>query len=186
MKDWTHRQLCEDLAIAKETIFIEVSLGSKWMTRPTPPIADVLVVRPSYTRFCVDIFEVKKSRADLLSDIRSEKWKSYLPFCHRFYYAIASGITNQKEIPNGCGLLIRGEIGWRTIKQSKAREIELPSVALMSLLFYREKPPHNINRRYGLRYYWQYEKNLLKKRGEALSKLLTTKDIRKAWNEPRG
>ena len=50
--------------------------------------ADLVIIRPSYKRFCVSVFEVKVSRADFLSDIRSEKWRGYLPHCNRFYFAL--------------------------------------------------------------------------------------------------
>jgi len=169
---WTHRKLCEDLAITKDTIFIEVAMGSKWMTRPPPPVADVVLVRPSYTRFCVDIFEIKVSRADFLSDIRTEKWKSYLPHCHRFYYAVLSNITCPEEIPDGCGLMVRGEKGWRVLCRSETRDVEVPHPTLLSLLFYREKPPHNINRRNRLEYYWGTYRHLLKARGHAIARLI--------------
>jgi hypothetical protein len=175
----THRELAEDLAITRDTRYIEVAMGSKWMTRPAPPIADVVVVRPSYTRFCIDIYEVKQSRADFLSDIRNGKWRSYLPFCHRFYFAAPSGIIKKEDVPAGHGLIIRGDIGWRVIQQAEARDAgdDIPKVALMSLLFYRPKLPINIARRQELNdYRYRYHDSVnkeLKRKGKDLSDFIS-------------
>lgn len=164
-----HRQLCEDLAGVKGTIFVEVPLGSVFLryysaeARRTelviqntgkdyseikkqvqeehinPYKADVVRIRPSYTRFCVDIFEVKVKRADFLKEIRTAKWKGYLEHCHRLYFASLSGVIDKKEIPDECGLIVRGQKGWKTIKLAKKRDLEIPAETLLSLLFYRQK-----------------------------------------------
>ncbi len=180
----THRELAEDLAMTKDTRYIEVAMGSKWMTRPAPPIADVVVVRPSYTRFCIDIYEVKQSRADFLSDIRSKKWQSYLPFCHRFYFAAPSGIIKKEDTPADCGLIIRGDTGWKVMQSAKARDAadDIPVVALLSMLFYRSKIPTNIARRENLDWRrYEYQDNVykkLKKKGKILSEFIS-----RHWHE---
>ena len=90
----THIELADDLCTtfrghdAKAPYFAarEVNLGSSWLERGVPR-ADVLTVKPSYTKFCVSIYECKVSRADFLADVNAGKWRSYLPFCHRLYFA---------------------------------------------------------------------------------------------------
>ena len=170
--NFNHRKLCEDLALAKQTIFVEVPLGSVWAGQlqglnssvflewskrnlrtekeieeyrrrnwgKGTQIGDVVVVRPSYTNFCIDIYEVKVRRSDFLKEIRSEKWKGYLPHCHRFYFACLSDIIwGKKEIPEPAGLIIRGERGWRTAKRAVCRDITVPHETLLSMLFFRQK-----------------------------------------------
>jgi len=134
---WKHRDLVIDLAQAKETNFIEVPLGSVWLT--DYQIADVIKIRPSYTRFCVDIFEVKCHRSDFLADLRREKWRGYLDCCHRFYFACLVGIFQKEELPPEVGLYVRGENGWKCIKVAQKREVEIPSIMLMAMLFYKQK-----------------------------------------------
>lgn len=164
-----HRRLCEDLARAKGTIYIEVPLGSVFLgfysaearlgelmrensgkdllelkkqvqkEHINPYKADVVRVRPSYTRFCVDIFEVKVKRADFLKEIRTAKWKGYLDHCHRFYFASLSGVIDKEEVPDECGLIVRGQRGWKIIKLAKKRDPEIPAETLLSLLFYKQK-----------------------------------------------
>lgn len=153
----THRELCEDLAHARSSIFVEVPLGSPYLSyytrqarhrdMPDPPRADVVDIRPSYTRFCLSIFECKVSRADFLSDIRRGKWKSYLPECHRLYFALLSGVGGAHEIPAECGLYIRGQEGWRCVVAAPVRDVRVSDLALMSLLFYRQKNDVNLRRR---------------------------------------
>jgi len=113
IKSWRHNELAEDLANIKGTNFLDVPLGSVWLERPQR--ADVVEVKPSYTRFCVSIYEIKVSRADFHSDIRTEKWKGYLEHCHRFYFTLPSGLVKKREVPEGAGLIVRGETGWSTL-----------------------------------------------------------------------
>lgn len=155
MKKFTHKKLARDLALTKQTIFVNVPLGSVWfgafkylgkrhrdsnVNIGGTPIGDVVCVRCSYTQFCIDVYEVKVSRSDFLKEIRTEKWKSYLPHCHRFYFATSSNVMIFKnEIPHDVGWIVRGERGWRTVKQSTRRDIEVPRETLLSMLFYKQK-----------------------------------------------
>ena len=137
---WKHNQLRDDLAIARDIKFKDVPLGSVWAGNwrgkgKGTQIADALFVRPSYTQFCVSIYEIKVSRADFLSDIRSEKWRGYLNHCHRFYFAVPRGLIDKKEIPREAGLIARSDKTWRTIVQPEVRDIEIPYETMMSLVF---------------------------------------------------
>ncbi len=133
----THRELCFDLAYAKGSQYVEVPLGSVWLTMNELGRADVVVIKPSYTKFNLDIYECKVSRSDFLSEIRNEKYKQYLNHCHRFYFAVRKGIADKREIPEGIGLWIRGEKGWKCIKPAKKRDVKIPEQTLLYLLFYR-------------------------------------------------
>jgi len=184
-----HREMCEDLAAAKQTIFIEVNLGSKWLQRPQ--VADVINIRPSYTRFCIDIYECKVSRPDFLNDLRSEKWRGYLDHCHRFYFAILPEVNFltfaddkpfSSDVPEECGLLIRGSKGWKTQKQAKVRNIEIPEMTLLSLLFYRKKWLFNHQYRYELKKGFINRDKFLKKLGKNVAKAVQHYEICKKEN----
>ena len=163
-----HNDLCYDLAYQKDTVFVNVHLGSPWgaagfnhrqrihriMGEPAKekmiiPLADVVNIRPSFTRFCIDIFEVKASRADFLNDIRSGKWERYLPHCHRFYFAVREGVAIKNDMPEGVGLIIKNEKCWHATKGSTARDVEIPYETMLALLFYRKKHRSRLGPKYG-------------------------------------
>jgi hypothetical protein len=129
----THRDACFDLAEAKGTRFIEVPLGSIWFS--VHGQADVITIKPSYTRFNLDIYEVKVTRSDFLSDIRKEKYKKYLPHCNRLYYAVLDGVAEKNEMPEDIGLIKRTQKGWSTIKSAKKRDVEFDKNMLLALAF---------------------------------------------------
>jgi len=137
MKTWQHDELAQDLGDNKETGFLDVPLGSVVMHHSQR--ADVVEVKPSFTRFCISIYEVKISRADFQSDIRSGKWLGYLPHCHRFYFACPSGMINKNEVPPGAGLIVRGDKGWTTVKAAPVMKNEIPTETMMALIFSRQR-----------------------------------------------
>jgi len=143
-----HDKTAEELALyVGPTPFLGVPLGSCWLAKwdeetrrvNGPARADVITIKPSYTRFCISIFEVKVSRSDFLSDIRSEKWRSYLPHCHRFYFATVGDIVKKTDIPDEAGWIHKGDNGWSFRKGIKARENEIPLQTLQSILFMRQR-----------------------------------------------
>jgi hypothetical protein len=138
MKTWEHDELAEDLGNNKGTNLLNAHLGSPYLQKNVQR-ADVVEIKPSYTRFCVSIYETKISRADFQSDIRSGKWQGYLEHCHRFYFAAPAGMVKKEEIPDEAGLIVRGETGWKTLKPAKPREIEIPYMTLLSLLFVKQR-----------------------------------------------
>ncbi|KAF0234109.1 MAG: hypothetical protein FD177_1021 [Desulfovibrionaceae bacterium] len=140
---WTHDALAEDLALSLGLLpYLNVVLGSPWMAsrHEQPPRADVLGVKPSYTKFCVSIYEVKVSRADFLSDVRSEKWRSYLPHCHRLYFATLPDVCTRADIPAEAGWMVRTENSWTTRKASQSRDTAIPEQTLQALVFARQRP----------------------------------------------
>ena len=81
MEVMSHKDACYDLAMAKATRYIEVPLGETWFRERgdnNGGNADVIVVKPSYVKFNVDIYEVKVNRSDFLQDIKRGKYKKYL------------------------------------------------------------------------------------------------------------
>lgn len=140
MNTWKHDDLAEDLAVAKGGIpFLNVCLGSTWDNRSRTPRSDLVVCLPSYNRFAISIYEVKVSRSDFLSDIRSGKWRSYLPNCHRFYFATLSDVCQKSDIPDDAGWLVRGPKGWSTRKASPKFDNKIEHNVLLSLIFARQR-----------------------------------------------
>lgn len=149
----THRDACFDLAMAKGTKFVEVPLGSVWLGSSGQ--ADVVTIKPSYTRFNLDIYEVKVNRSDFLSDIKRGKYKRYFPHCNRLYFAVLDGVAEKNEIPEEVGLIKRTEKGWSTIKAAKKREVKFDERILMGLAFsngrvYQQRRINLSNNYYGI------------------------------------
>lgn len=148
----THQEVVESLAQAKGTNLWEVNLGSPYMKYfyggSSVQRADVIVIRPSYTNFCLDIYEVKVSRSDFLKDVRSGKYKGYLPMCHRLYFAVIKGLVDKREIPDDVGLIQYNieKKSWSTIKPATQRDVEIPEQVLLSCLFKRSNILHTVNR----------------------------------------
>ena len=135
----THDELAEDLAIAKGGVpFLNACLGSVWVDGKTPR-ADLVVCKPSYTKFLLSVYEVKVSRGDFLSDIRSGKWRLYLPHCHRFYFAVEDGICTLEDIPGEAGLIIRKKASWYAAKAAPRLTGDIPHETLLSLIFARQR-----------------------------------------------
>lgn len=143
---WEHNQLAEDLAIALGgTPFLDIPLGSvslAFFKGAGVQRADVLKVQPSYKRFAVSIYEIKISRSDFLSDIRNEKWKGYLPHCHRFYFAFPEGIAQKDDVPKEAGIMIREAKTWKVIRHPKLRDVDIPQETLYSLIFSKQRHTH--------------------------------------------
>jgi len=146
----THHELLQLYAHHKNLLFREVNLGSPYISRSVPQ-ADIVSVRPSYTKHFIDIIEIKATRSDFLSDINSGKFKKYLPHCHRFFYGVVKGVTCLKEIQDilpgehhNVGLTIYNpeKKSWRARYVPKYRDIKLELEMLQSLLFYRQKARH--------------------------------------------
>lgn len=135
-----HDDLAEDLALSKGSIpFLNACLGSNYLKWGKTPRADLVVCRPSYKEFTLSIFEVKISRPDFLSDIRKDKWRLYLPHCHRFYFAAIDGVCTKADMPEEAGLMIRNDKGWYTAKAAPRLQSDVPKDTLLSLIFARQR-----------------------------------------------
>lgn len=135
-----HDDVAEDLALAKGGIpFLNVCLGPKWIGSGKTPRADLVVCSASYKGFVLSAFEVKISRSDFLRDLRSEKWRTYLPHCNRLYFAVLDEVCRKEDIPEEAGLLIRNNKGWYTAKKAPSLQSTVPYDTLKSLIFARQR-----------------------------------------------
>ena len=81
----------------------EQDLGSRAMDKEIKR-ADIFAMSKTYPpRFI--ICEVKVSRPDFLSDVKSEKYLVYMENCNLFYFATPYGLVIADDIPEWCGWL---------------------------------------------------------------------------------
>ncbi len=82
--------------------------------------------------------EVKISRGDFLSDIRSEKWRQYMAFSCRVFFATPQGLIDPAELPNEAGLWELRGVQWMLVKPARySKQWELPPRHLMKLILGR-------------------------------------------------
>lgn len=142
--EWTGETLAKDLAKTKEQqvwmTWVQIPLGSIVLSSHTAR-ADVLAVRKSFTNPCFTIYEVKVSRSDFGNDVNKGKYRLYFDYCSQLYFAAPSGIIHKEEVPEGCGLIVRGDNGWHSVKSAPRREYT-PGVEMLLKLLMRGYEDH--------------------------------------------
>jgi len=138
--NWTGKALAEDLAKSKDQsdwlTWTELPLGSVMWGNGHTPRADVLTIRKSFSNPSFMIYEVKISRSDFNADINRGKYRAYFDHCCQLYFAAPKGLIKKEEVPEGTGLIVRGDNGWRVTKAAPRRE-HTPSVELLLKLLMR-------------------------------------------------
>ncbi|WP_186028421.1 hypothetical protein [Burkholderia gladioli] len=133
--NWTHNALAEDLAThlrgaSDRLVWTDMQLGPAGSPRP-----DVYSVPCSFARFQPVAYECKISVADFRRDVTAGKWTSYLRFAAGVIFAAPAGLLKKDDIPTGCGLIVRGPDGWRTLKGPTLKNMEnLPRDAWVKLI----------------------------------------------------
>ncbi|MEL6859289.1 MAG: hypothetical protein AAFO74_12955 [Pseudomonadota bacterium] len=117
-RGWKHDELASDLAqhlvADNRMVWTDMQMGPSGSARP-----DVYTMQKSYTRPRPISYEIKVSRSDFLSDVNAGKWQKYLDFSGGVIFAVPHGLVTKAEVPFECGLIVRGENGWRTLKREK-------------------------------------------------------------------
>jgi hypothetical protein len=67
----------------------------------------------------ITIIEVKSCPTDFRTD---HKWQEYLPFCDRFYFAVAPDFP-QELIPDDCGLIVADAFGAEVVRQAPLQDV---------------------------------------------------------------
>lgn len=82
--------------------------------------------------------EIKVSRADFQSDIRTQKWRQYTAFSCRVFFAAPAGLIQPIEVPTETGLWeLHGDC-WNLVKPAKfCKGWSLPPRHLMKLILGR-------------------------------------------------
>lgn len=171
---WKHNELAHDLAehLRGNTARIcweDMQLGPSGTCRP-----DVYSIAHSYSKFCPVVYEVKVSMSDFRADVTAGKYTKYFKYAGGVVFAVPDGLLKKADIPDGCGLMVRKESGWHTLKGPTMRQIDnLPRDAWIKLLMdgmTREAERTQIkSRSFGA---WYVEKNLAKKHGEEVARLV--------------
>lgn len=131
--NWKHDELAHDLADmlrgGDRVVWENMQLGPSGSPRP-----DVYTVPKSYANFRPIAYEAKISVSDFRRDVTAGKWQSYLRYASGVVFAVPAGLVDKSEIPKGCGLMIRGENAWRTVKGPTLSRVEnLPLEAWLKL-----------------------------------------------------
>lgn len=132
---WKHDDLALDLAqhLQEKTqrmVWTDMQLGPAGSPRP-----DAYSLAFSFSQFTPLAYEVKISTSDFRRDVSAGKWQSYLRFASAVTFAVPAGLIGKDDIPAGCGLMVRNETGWRTVKAPTLRAVEnLPRDAWLKLM----------------------------------------------------
>lgn len=133
-----HNELANDLAshlrgnAQAGMVWTDMQLGPAGSPRP-----DVYMILKSYANWSATAYEIKVSASDLLSDLTSGKWQSYLRFAHRVIFALPAELAKSHgdRIPAQCGIIVRSETGWRMKRRPISNQLPtLPHDAWMKLL----------------------------------------------------
>ncbi|WP_321885974.1 hypothetical protein [Burkholderia cenocepacia] len=99
------------------------------------PRPDIYTVPCSFARFQPVAYECKISVADFRRDVTAGKWTSYLRFAAGVIFAAPAGLLKKEDIPAGCGLIVRGPDGWRSLKGPTLKNVDnLPRDAWIKLI----------------------------------------------------
>lgn len=131
---WTHDALQRDLAdhlSASRDRFIweDMQMGPAGSPRP-----DVYTLNKSYSNPKPLTYEIKISKADLRSDLTKGKWQSYLDFSSGVIFAVPAGLMSKKDLPAGCGLIVRHENVWRTAKAPTLNPVKLSQKMMLKMI----------------------------------------------------
>lgn len=133
MSKWKHDDLQADLAehllTPERLVWQDMQIGMAGSPRP-----DVYTIKKSYSKPHPISYEIKVSKSDFLSDMKTGKWQSYLQFSCAVVFCVPKGLITKADLPAGCGLMVRDENGWHTLKAPKLERAKIPENAFMKLL----------------------------------------------------
>lgn len=124
-------------------------LGSMYVNYSSVPHADIFSTDKSFTRPWYKIYEIKVSRSDFYSDVRSRKYMSYFPYCEELYFVAPKGLLRKDEIPEGCGLMIYNldKKSLTTVRRAPVRECVLSEEVMRSIMLQNYSKNVQVDRR---------------------------------------
>lgn len=132
-RKWKHDELLRDLAdhLAKpeRMMWLDMQLGPSGSPRP-----DIFTIAKSYTKPKPLAYEVKVSVPDFRSDVTAGKWQQYLKFASGVIFCVPKGLITKADIPPTCGLMVRSEKSWRTIRGPTLNPVSIEFHAMQKLL----------------------------------------------------
>jgi tetratricopeptide (TPR) repeat protein len=169
-----HDELQEDLAShlragTDRMVWTNTQLGPSGSPRP-----DVFTINKSFSRFRSDCYEIKVSVSDLRHDVTSGKWQSYRKFGHAVWFAFPRGMAPLDLIPKECGIILRGDGGWRAARKPVAQVLDtLPRDTWLKLLL-TVFPDRPVEPRIRHAQSWRAEELVRKKLGDELAALFSS------------
>lgn len=171
---WKHDELQADLAeFLRHTRALvtweNMQLGPHGSCRP-----DVYTIPKSYTKFRPLAYEVKVTIPDLKRDMTTGKWTRYLDYACGVVFAVPAGLATKADLPKGCGLMVRGDDGWRTVKAPTLQAVDtLPRDTWIKLVLdgIERANGTSVAPREGVRS-WKVENQLRHRHGEHIAKLV--------------
>lgn len=149
---WTHDDLMRDLAVhltkPERMVWADMQLGPMGSPRP-----DVYTICKSYTKPSPIAYEIKISVSDFRADVTKGKFLSYLAFASGVIFCVPQGLINKTDVPATCGLMVRGENGWKTLKGPTMSPTKLPQDAMLKLLIDGVDRVHPVRREQRLHEY---------------------------------
>lgn len=174
--NWKHDDLANDLAAhlrgaSDRMVWTDMQLGPSGSPRP-----DVYTVPCSFAKFRPVAYEIKISVSDFRRDVVAGKWMSYLKYASGVIFCVPAGLIKKEDVPAGCGLMTRGETGWRTVKGPTLKSVDtLPRDAWLKLLIDGVARIHNDTDkrlRQGIENDWIREQRLRAKLGDTVANAL--------------
>lgn len=153
MTKWGHDALAEDLAshlrgTRDRVVWTDMQLGPSGSPRP-----DVYTLPKSFSKFTPLAYECKISVSDFRRDVTSGKWQSYLKFAAGVIFAVPAGLIKKEDVPPGCGLIVRHDEIWRTVKGPTLKHVDtLPRDTWIKLMIdgltrqQRDPQPRELNK----------------------------------------
>lgn len=171
---WGHNELAHDLANhlrvnSDHIVWEDMQMGPSGSIRP-----DVYMLKKSYSTFAPVTYECKISVSDFRSDVTSGKWQGYLQYSSAVIFAVPAGLIKKEDVPAACGLIVRHDEVWRTVKRPTLQRIEtLPHAAWMKMVIdgidrataerFRQRPSASV---------WAMQEQLRKRFGHDLADLI--------------
>lgn len=97
-------------------ILTEIALAGKYSSKGRLDVA-VVTSSAGYRNIYLRGYEVKATRADLLQDLKADKWRKYLDVCTSFYFAFPKGMAEPDEIPEECGIIEWNGNSWNVTRK---------------------------------------------------------------------
>lgn len=131
---WGHDALQHDLAQHLRDVDLMVwenmPMGMAGSIRP-----DVYTMRKSFTNPRPLAYEIKVTKADFARDVGADKWSAYLQVARSVTFAVPQNLIKKTEIPPNCGLMVRTDKAWITLKAPRMQaDVEIDYTLCMKLL----------------------------------------------------
>lgn len=126
------REMTRAGRIAWRGLSLRAKVGETWAIA----MPDVFSIRHTTVEAYLEpvVHEVKVTRADLLSDLRSAtKRAAYLQLSSECWYVIRAGIATADEIPPECGVLVAIEDALDVARPAPKRAMQMPFGLWMAL-----------------------------------------------------